>query len=304
MMMMPPAPVLLLLLLPSAVVSSRCRYAADVDYSTSGSDGFVAKGPTDQDSCCAACVEHVAKPKPCLAAVWVPLQHECVLKLNITAPKHATGTVACVPPSSPLPPAPAPAPGPPVPEATYLMLDSRNVVRKDPSVRLRLAPVVKEQRNPLLTEQHKWELRFDNMGPNVWHDPEAVREQLCVAAARTLVLPSLPVLPVRLLLLSKKLAKNKKLAKKLDRWYYVTCRISGVHGTRRSQHVRTRGCRNHPSAASPPLRTAQRHMRPSLMATAASPCSTLRAATASAGSSRRLGWWSSMATRRIILSAG
>ena len=166
------------------------------DFATGSADGFIVKGPTNQASCCAACVAH-AHPKPCRAAVWVPARHECVLKLNISQPKKAVGTVACVPPSSPLPPPPPPPPPGPIPEETYLTLDRRNIVRKDEAVRMVLAPVVKEPRNPLLTEQKKWEMRFDNMGapppacpsdemrlmmcvgpqtgPNVWHDPAAGR---------------------------------------------------------------------------------------------------------------------------------
>ena len=96
-----------------------------------------------------------------------------MLKLDISQPKHAAGTVACVPDSEPPPPTSAPGAPAANAEQTYLTLDRRNIVRADPAVRLTLAPVRKSQRNPLLTEQRKWEMRFDNMGPNVWHDRDA-----------------------------------------------------------------------------------------------------------------------------------
>ena len=58
---------------------------------------------------------------------------------------------------------------------TYLLLDSRNV-QDGGGARLVLGPVGKpDGERPLLTETEPWELRFDNMQPNVFHDGEAGR---------------------------------------------------------------------------------------------------------------------------------
>ena len=75
-------------------------------------------------------------------------------------------------------PVPAPSPSPPSPptgrldEQTYLALDRRNIVSvRGGRTQLRLGNVTKHLNNPLLSETEEWEMRFDNMGPNVWHDP-------------------------------------------------------------------------------------------------------------------------------------
>ena len=51
---------------------------------------------------------------------------------------------------------------------TYLALDTRNLQDHGGS-RLVLGPVTKRQ-HPVLTEQERWEMRFDNMQPNVFFD--------------------------------------------------------------------------------------------------------------------------------------
>ncbi|MBN2296175.1 MAG: hypothetical protein JXM70_27335 [Pirellulales bacterium] len=53
----------------------------------------------------------------------------------------------------------------------YLLLDSR-VVEKADGVALRLGQVEKDRRNPLFAEDKPWEVRFDNMYPNVMFDGE------------------------------------------------------------------------------------------------------------------------------------
>eukprot|EP01051_Picozoa_sp_SAG22_P013931 SAG22_NODE_1622_length_3962_cov_25.479420_2_plen_517_part_00 len=53
----------------------------------------------------------------------------------------------------------------------YLVLDARNIVARR-GVRLVHGPVTKLPANPLLEASAPWELRFDNMQPNVWWDPE------------------------------------------------------------------------------------------------------------------------------------
>jgi hypothetical protein len=185
---------LLLLLLPdtvSASSSDQCRFVNRVDYATSKADGFVVKGKTGAGSCCAACMAH-AHPKPCLAAIWVPSKRECVLKLNVSQPKVGKpGVVACVPGSTPLPPVRPPAPLPTI----YLALDSRNIVRMDSTVRLRLAPVTKSSHNPLLTEQHKWEMRFDNMGPTTLYDHELRRWRTWYSSFTSCRHPGMPSPP-------------------------------------------------------------------------------------------------------------
>merc|ERR1712232_230754 len=55
---------------------------------------------------------------------------------------------------------------------TYLLLDERNVISTG-GARLTLGPVTKDARNPLLTEEKPWEMRFDNMQPNIWFDEKA-----------------------------------------------------------------------------------------------------------------------------------
>ncbi len=68
----------------------------------------------------------------------------------------------------------------------YLVLDN-NIIEKTENVRLKLGPVEKESRSPLLVEDKPWEIRFDNMYPNViydaddqifkmWYDPFIVDE--------------------------------------------------------------------------------------------------------------------------------
>jgi hypothetical protein len=89
--------------------------------------------------------------------------------------------VAAIKPVSPSPPPPQPSPPPPSPpppsplvrlaEKTYLALNRRNIIGiRGGRTQLRLGNVTKHNSNPLLKETEKWEMRFDNMGPNVWHD--------------------------------------------------------------------------------------------------------------------------------------
>jgi hypothetical protein len=53
----------------------------------------------------------------------------------------------------------------------YLVLDN-NLIEKTENVRLKLGSVVKESQNPLLVEDKPWEIRFDNMYPNVTYDTD------------------------------------------------------------------------------------------------------------------------------------
>ena len=53
----------------------------------------------------------------------------------------------------------------------YLVLDSRTIEGTE-NVALRLGHVVKHPANPLFREDRPWELRFDNLYPNVQFDPE------------------------------------------------------------------------------------------------------------------------------------
>eukprot|EP01051_Picozoa_sp_SAG22_P002389 SAG22_NODE_104_length_20159_cov_5.877517_28_plen_984_part_00 len=55
------------------------------------------------------------------------------------------------------------------PPDTYLLLDDRNVIDAG-SAKLVLGEVTKAASNPLLREEKPWEMRFDNMQPNVWFD--------------------------------------------------------------------------------------------------------------------------------------
>ena len=72
------------------------------------------------------------------------------------------------PPPPPTPPSPPPPPPPPakLAERTYLALDRRNIIAvRGGDTRLKLGPVTKDARSPLVTEEEHWEMRFDNMGP-------------------------------------------------------------------------------------------------------------------------------------------
>jgi len=51
----------------------------------------------------------------------------------------------------------------------YMLLDDRNIVSAD--AKLVLGAVVKHPANPMITEERDYEMRFDNMQPNVWYDP-------------------------------------------------------------------------------------------------------------------------------------
>ena len=55
---------------------------------------------------------------------------------------------------------------------TYLLLDERNVLDAG-GARLVYGPVQKDARNPVLREDKPWEMRFDNMQPNVYFDDAA-----------------------------------------------------------------------------------------------------------------------------------
>lgn len=100
------------------------------------------------------------QPRPCPAhpgRTWCP---------NDPTPTQ------CDQPSSPkhCPPGPCPAP-PPSPDRaarTYLALDDRNVLDAG-GAELVLGPVTKEA-SDLIAEVEPWEMRFDNMQPNVWYD--------------------------------------------------------------------------------------------------------------------------------------
>ena len=54
-----------------------------------------------------------------------------------------------------------------------MLLDDRNVISSD--ARFVLGKVEKHPGNPMITEGYasgrEYEMRFDNMQPNVWHDP-------------------------------------------------------------------------------------------------------------------------------------
>jgi hypothetical protein len=78
------------------------------------------------------------------------------------------------PPPAHCPPCSHPSPprGPPPPEelqTTYLALDTRNI-QDSGGATLVLGPT-KKTHSALIAEQERWEMRFDNMQPNVWHDP-------------------------------------------------------------------------------------------------------------------------------------
>eukprot|EP00035_Acanthoeca_spectabilis_P032284 m.18167 g.18167 ORF g.18167 m.18167 type:complete len:543 (+) comp5277_c0_seq1:92-1720(+) len=75
-------------------------------------------------------------------------------------PGPCGGSIAVCPCSPPSPPPPAPK---------YLLLDDRNVI--DTTATLVLGDVEKHGA-PLLREEREYEMRFDNMQPNVWYDPE------------------------------------------------------------------------------------------------------------------------------------
>lgn len=84
---------------------------------------------------------------------------------------------AVVPPPPPSPPQPPMPPGPDLPVLpagmrTYLLLDSRNVISTVGRVRMVLGNVGKDAANPVLREDKPWEMRFDNMQPSVWFDPD------------------------------------------------------------------------------------------------------------------------------------
>ncbi|MBN1554837.1 MAG: hypothetical protein JXA11_08825 [Phycisphaerae bacterium] len=53
----------------------------------------------------------------------------------------------------------------------YLLLDDRNIASTD-NARLFPGPVRKDSRNPLFGEEKPWEVRFDNLYPNVIFDPD------------------------------------------------------------------------------------------------------------------------------------
>ena len=58
------------------------------------------------------------------------------------------------------------------PQNLHLFLDSRNVARVR-NAELRVGPVAKHPANPLFSEEHPWEVMFNNLYPNVIFDHEA-----------------------------------------------------------------------------------------------------------------------------------
>ena len=69
----------------------------------------------------------------------------------------------------------APPPPPTPPGKKYLLLDDRNIISSD--AKFVLGAVEKHPSNPMITEERDYEMRFDNMQPNVW----------CVHPYKTLV---------------------------------------------------------------------------------------------------------------------
>jgi hypothetical protein len=60
--------------------------------------------------------------------------------------------------------------GAPAADRRYLLLDRRNIDRTENSV-LRVCRAEKDSRNPLFGEDKPWEVRYDNLYPNVRRDP-------------------------------------------------------------------------------------------------------------------------------------
>ena len=67
----------------------------------------------------------------------------------------------------PAPPAPPPPPSPP--GAKYMLLDDRNVISS--TAEFVLGQVEKSPHGAMIKEEREYEMRFDNMQPNVWYDP-------------------------------------------------------------------------------------------------------------------------------------
>src|SRR5438552_1588654 len=57
------------------------------------------------------------------------------------------------------------------PRQTYLLLDDR-LIDKTENVRLRVGQTLKHAANPLFGQELRWEVRFDNMYPNVLYDED------------------------------------------------------------------------------------------------------------------------------------
>jgi hypothetical protein len=76
------------------------------------------------------------------------------------------GICKCVPP----PPTPAP---PPAPSTKYMLLDDRNIADAG-TAEMVLGTVKKHPAGAMISEDPKreYEMRFDNMQPNVWYDPQ------------------------------------------------------------------------------------------------------------------------------------
>ena len=60
---------------------------------------------------------------------------------------------------------------PPPRPRKYLLLDDRNIVSATGGARLVLGQVTKHPAGPLIKEERDYEMRFDNMQPNVWYEP-------------------------------------------------------------------------------------------------------------------------------------
>lgn len=62
---------------------------------------------------------------------------------------------------------------PPPPTPKYFLLDDRNII--DSTATLVLGKVEKHPSGPVIKEERDYEMRFDNMQPNVWYDPNLTK---------------------------------------------------------------------------------------------------------------------------------
>ena len=97
---------------------------------------------------------------------------ECDGITNVRCDPCDPGTPHCNPfavcKCVPAPPTPAPPPAPL--GAKYLLLDDRNIIDTG-TASLALGAVTKNPAGALIKEERDYEMRFDNMQPNVWYDP-------------------------------------------------------------------------------------------------------------------------------------